>query len=251
MKTNLSDTTFLILIRLDSIPRLENILVVTEQICKYFNTTILVREADSYNKGLLKSLLNRTIHYEFIEDKDPVLYKTKHFNQMTRIISTQYIAIWDADIVVNFESVMDCIAKLRKNEADVAYPYNGICYDIPNQIKCFFLKKRDIRFLFRHKNKMDRLYPNLLVGGAVLINREKYIQAGKENEMHYGWGNDDFDRYYRFLILGYAIYKTDTCLFHLSHPRSTNSQYRTSLHIKRSSCELIKLKNSSINDSII
>ena len=98
---------------------------------------------------------------------------------------------------------------------------------------------------------MDKLYPKILVGGAVLINREKYLQAGKENEMHYGWGNDDFDRYYRFLILGYSIYKTDTCLFHLSHPRSTNSQYRTSVQIKRSSCELIKLKNSSINDSII
>jgi predicted glycosyltransferase involved in capsule biosynthesis len=245
MKTDLTDITFLILVRLDSIQRLENILCVTEQLCRHFNTNVIVREADNHNNGMLKSLLSRKVRYEFIEDKDPVLYKTKHFNQMVRQVKTAYLAIWDADIVVDKRAIVDCADKLRKNEADVTYPYNGICFDVPDIVKNAFLKKEDVRFLFRHKNKMERLYPHPLVGGAVMMNIEKYLQAGAENEKHYGWGNDDFDRYYRFVGLGYKIYRVNTSLFHLSHPRGDNSQFRSPVSNKISSAVRFRMESSS------
>lgn len=248
MRAYLEDITFLILVRLDSITRLENIILVTEQLCKYFNTNIMVRNADRYDNGFLKALLNKKIYYEFVEDKDPVLYKTKHFNQMTLKVNTTYIAIWDADIIVDVKSVMDCMEKLREDIADIAYPYNGICYDIPDIIKAIFFKKKDIRFLFKNKNKMDKLYPRLLVGGAVLMNKSKYSLAGMENEQHYGWGNDDFDRYYRFVGLGYKIYNVSSPLFHLSHTRNLNSQFRSHMANKISFAAMSKIENSSVQE---
>lgn len=235
MKTDLTDITFLILVRLDSIQRLENIFCITEQFCRYFNTNLIVREADSYYNGVLKKLLNKKVQYEFVEDKDPVLYKTRHFNQMVAQVNTPLLAIWDVDIIPDKDAIIDCANKLRKNEANIAYPYNGICYDTPKIIKNVFFKKKELNFLFRHKNKMDRLYPHPLVGGAVLVNREKYIEAGMENEEHYGWGNDDFDRYYRFVGLGYRIHRVNAPLFHLSHPRGDNSQFRSPISSKISS----------------
>jgi hypothetical protein len=100
MKTNLTDVTFLFLIRLDSIQRLENILIVIEKLNNYFYTNINVCESASYNNGILKKMLNTKTNYLFVEDKDPVLHKTKYFNQMTQCVKTPFLAIWDADIVI-------------------------------------------------------------------------------------------------------------------------------------------------------
>lgn len=243
MKTDLRDVTFLILIRLDSVQRLENILTVTDRLCYYFDTNIIVREIASYNNGILKALLKRKIHYEFIEDKDPILYKTKHINQMILSVNTPYLAIWDADIIPDKKAIIECLDQLNHKKVDVTYPYNEICLDIPEIFKSLYFAKKDIRLLFRHLNKMERLYPHALVGGAVIMNKEKYIQAGGENEKHYGWGNDDFDRYYRFVGLNYKIYKVNTSLFHLSHSRGENSSYQNSFFKKISKEEINRIKN--------
>jgi len=225
MKSDLNDVSFLILIRLDSIQRLENIITVTNMLTKYFDTKIFVFEADSYNNGILKSLLSKKINYQFKEDKDPVLYKTKHINSMIPDITSKYIAIWDADIVVNKNAILEAVSKLRSHKANVAYPYNGKCFNTSEILRAFFLKRKDIRLLYRHISKMELLYKHPLVGGAVLVDKEKYIYAGMENEKHYGWSNDDFDRYYRFERLGFEIYRVNTCLFHLSQGLSPYIQW--------------------------
>jgi hypothetical protein len=84
-----------------------------------------------------------------------------------------------------------------------------------------------------------------MVGGAVIVDRERYFEAGMENETHYGWGNDDFDRFYRFRGLGYKIYWVDTPLFHLCHPRGDNSRFRSDIFKRISSEELYKIECSS------
>jgi len=245
MKRDLKDVTFLILVRLDSIERLENAVTVTNALCKYFNTNITVLEADSYNNGILKSLLHRKVRYLFTEDKDPVLYKTKHFNSLIPDVTTKYLAIWDADVVIDKKAVLEAVAKLRSGEADVAYPYNGKCFNTSEIVRTLFFKQKDIRLLYRHTEKMELLHERLLVGGAVLVDKEKYIYAGMENEKHYGWGDDDFDRFYRFKRLELNVHRVDTCLFHLSHPRASNSTFASSVQAKRSSNERYKTENSS------
>lgn len=250
MKTDLQDVTFLILIRLDSIHRLENIIAITNHICHYFNTNIVVLEAADHNNSILKVMLNKRVQYLFIEDKDPILYKTKYLNRMTKDIVTPYLAIWDADIVVDKKAIIEAVTKLRNKEADITFPYNGICMDVPEIIRTLFLKKNDIRILYRHKSKMNQLYPHMLVGGAVIADREKYIQGGMENEIYYGWGNDDFDRYYRFIGLGYKILRVNNFLFHLSHPRGNNSQFRSKISAQLSSSARFTSESSSKEEII-
>ena len=63
---------------------------------------------------------------------------------------------------------------------------------------------------------------------------------GGENENYYGWGDDDYDRYIRFMNNGYAIYRSKNVLFHLTHPRSYNSNYNSKLHQQISKAELLK-----------
>lgn len=84
-----------------------------------------------------------------------------------------------------------------------------------------------------------------MVGGAVFADRVKYINAGMENEKHYGWGNEDYDRFYRFVGLNYKIQRVNVPLFHLCHPRGINSQYRSKMFEQISTDEKNKIENCS------
>jgi hypothetical protein len=190
-------------------------------------------------------MLNKNILYQFVEDKDPILHKTKYFNSMIPSINTNIIGIWDTDVVIDKKAIEEAITQLRNNTADMSFPYNGKCFDTSEIIRTLYLKKKDIRTLYRNINKMDLLYEHLLVGGGVFVNKEKYIYAGMENKAHYGWGDDDFDRYYRFARLELRIHRVNTCLFHLSHPRHINSRYSSNIQSGVSSIERFKTEGSS------
>lgn len=245
MRIDLKDTTFLIAVRLDSIQRLENTLAVIAQICKYFDTNIILAEVADCCNGILKSLLYKRVTYIFIEDKDNVFYRTKYFNQLTSEIKSPIIALWDADVVIDKKAILESVNNIRTYNADISYPYNGIFLETSDIMRKYYLKTKDIRVLYRNKNKLKLLYNKPMVGGAVVVNREKYIQAGMENETHYGWGNDDFDRYYRFVALNYKIHRINTPLFHLHHPRGNNSQFRSDIFQQISSLERFKMESSS------
>ena len=243
MKTDLTDLTFLILVRLDSIQRLENIIIVTDSMLKYFRTNIFVLEADSFDNGLLKKNLNNKVTYQFVEDKDPVIHKTKYYKYMVNTVTTKFLAIWDTDVVVDKNAICESMKHLRE-DADVALPYNGYCYDVSDIIKHYYFKHQDIRFLNRHSGKMKLLYERVLVGGAIIVKTDKYLQSGGDNEEIYGWGNDDFTRYKRFQVNNLNIYRTKNRLFHLNHPRGMNSQFRNSFSKKISDFELSKEENN-------
>lgn len=229
-KKNLLDVTFLILIRIDSIDRLENIILVTNFLLKYFNTHIAVCESARINNGVVKKLLKQNINYMFIEDKDPVLHKTAQINQLLHIVNTPFVSIWDADVICDPKAIVESVEKLRENKADVAWPYNGECYDTSFIFKELFLKNNNIKQLLRNKDKMSYLHDKPLVGGSIIMKLDKYIEAGKENEKYYGWGDDDFDRYQRFKIMKFNLFNSCSCLFHLSHIRSENSDFKNKLN---------------------
>lgn len=245
MKINLLDTTFLIQIRIDSMRRLENLLAVIDVLHHNFNTLIYVLEADSFNNNVLSRLLKKKVKYEFIEDKDPVFYRTKYLNKMMKQVETPYVALWDADIIIDKNAIIEAIEQLRNNTADASFPYNGICMDIPNVIRNLYFKNKDIRLLFRHIKKMNPLYNHPLVGGGIILNTQKYITVGMENLKHYGWGDDDFDRYYRLIKHGCKIYRVKTYLFHLSHPHLENSSFHSYISQQISSAERWRNESSS------
>lgn len=240
MKTQLTDVTFLLLIRLDSIERFENIVTTIFSINKYFKTNIHVLESDIYNKRLLKFVLKREINYKFIEDPDPILHKTKYFNIMINAVTTKYVCLIDSDIVIDPQPIILAVEKLRANEADISYPYNGLCYNVIDGLRSLYFKKKTLNVLYNNVTKMELLYNYNLVGGIVIANTDMLICSGRENESYYGWGNEDFDRYWRFKKNNYIIYRTDNYLFHLSHPRGINSKYRSNYQKAFSEKEIMK-----------
>lgn len=246
-KYSLLDFTFLIPVRIDSIVRLENFIMSVNYILKHFDTNILILNASGYDNGLVKRNINKNIQYIFVEDRDPVFYRTKYINQMTLESKTPLIGIWDADVIIHYKQIIETVEKLREGY-EIAYPYNGDFYDTSDIIREQFWKKQDIKVLIRHQDKMEMIYGKQLKGGAVFVNKEAYLKAGLENEKFYGWSPEDSERYDRFKIFGYKIHRSSGPLFHLTHSRGSNSTYRTSKHATKTHQLLDLVRMSSLED---
>lgn len=248
MKFNTKDFTFLIPIRIDSIVRVENLLLSIRYLLQYFDTNIMVLEASNYNNGILQKLLDKRVQYQFVEDKDPIFYRTKYINIMTQKSTTPFIGIWDADVIIPKDQIQDSIQKLRDGY-EIAYPFDGHFYDTTDIIREFYLKTRQINILIKNKDKMVLIYGNQMKGGAIFVNKEAYMQAGMENEKYYGWGAEDWDRFRRFNIFNYKIHCSTGCLFHLTHPRGINSADRSFDH-KMNFTQQLFLTTSSTKEDI-
>ncbi len=249
MKIPLKDISFLIPLRIDSIERLENMFMSINYLERNFDTNIFVLQASAYDNGMVTRFMGKQIHYRFVEDFDTVFYRTKYLNQMTMAVDTPYVAIWDTDVVIHKDQIIESVQKLREGYK-IAYPYDGHFYDTTQIIREVFRKTGKIQALIRNKAKMGLIYGNKMKGGAMFVNRESYINAGMENENFYGWGPEDFERYDRWEIMGYKIYRCDGCLFHLTHSRTNNSTFRSVDQMKDSNIERTKTMLSSKQEII-
>jgi len=217
--------TFLFLVRLDTIARLENILSVTDFLSSNINAPISVLECTQYNNGLLEKLLNKKIQYNYQEDHDPILHRTRFLNQMTNAVETPFVAIWDTDVIASIDQIAKSLELLSNGEADFVYPYEKQFLDTSLILRKLFLKGGKIEVLELNTKKMKEMYPPNPVGGAFLANLNAYKEAGLENENFYGWGMEDGERFYRWENLGYKIKRIPGPLFHLSHERGINSKF--------------------------
>lgn len=242
MKVDLKDITFVVLVRIDSVERLENIFLGIKSLNKFFKTNIIVCESASYNNKILESLLKGKCRYIFNKDNDVILYKTRIINSITRYIDTDMICLLDADIVIDKKNIIHAVNLIRNGDFDVVYPYNGVCYNVSNIIRKVYIENQNVNFLYRNIGKMCLLYQYAVYGGIVLVKNNIYSNIGRENTNHYGWGNDDVDRYSRFLNNGYRIKRLDMPLFHLEHPRNVNSKFLSDSYEEISGQELLLTK---------
>lgn len=243
-KLDLKDFTIIIPIRLDSIERLENISTVVRYLKKNLNTNILVIQASQYDNTFLKKCLVRGVKIEFVEDRDNVFYRTKYINKMMNYVQTEYVAIWDADVIVPTGQIVLSSEALR-NGADVVYPYDGHFYDTTSIIREMFMKHLSVAFLKRNRSKMGLIYGSNMKGGVFFVRRKKYVESGLENEEFYGWGPEDSERYIRWETLGYQIAQIEGGVFHLTHKRGNDSRYRSNWQKEISLHALETIQNSS------
>lgn len=253
MRYACKDITFFIPVRLDTICRLENLLMAIRQITKYFDTNILVLEAASYQNKLLPKLLGRNIKYCFVQDTDAVFHRTKYINQAVKnMINTSLIAIWDADVVLPASQIYAAIESLRNKTADVAFPYDGTFLDTSFILREAFIEVgQRVSFLLQNQEKMNTIYGPCMCGGGFLVSKEKYMYSGLENEQFYGWGCEDTERTERWRTLGFRFFRSDGALFHLSHPRGAmNSRFGSKLHRIRAESTLEESRLCSCKDIV-
>lgn len=222
MKIDLRDFAILIIVRLDSIDRLENTLMVIEYLIQYFNTNIYVWEISAHDNHVLSRLISSEVKYEFHQDYDPILHRTKYINDLVKAIKEEYLAVWDADVIVPVEQVMQT-AKYLRDGYEMVYPYKKYFYDTSYPIRKIYLEKRDINVFKLMSSFMKEMYLPNPVGGVFFANRQSYIDSGMEQELFYGWGVEDGERYNRWILQKRKMIQVEGAIYHLSHSRGRNS----------------------------
>lgn len=249
-KYDLTDLTVLIPVRIDSIIRMENLYAVVNYLHRYFDTHIMVLEAAIYNNGITETMIGTRVEYIFIEDEDPIFYRTHYLNLMAQKVQTRFLAVWDADVVIPAEQVAASIERLRAEDCDVAFPYNGTFLDTTPIIRSIYLRTNSMHFLEKNIRKMTLPYGKDMRGGAFLVDRKKYMAANMENTRFYGWGPEDWERVERWHNLGYRFHVNSGVLFHLSHPRDMNGTHNSDRQHRNVYFELNTIRNCSAEEII-
>jgi hypothetical protein len=243
-KIDLTDTTFLIPVRIDSISRLENLLMVVDYILNHFDTNIHVLEASGYNNSLLSSLLPNAVNFTWEEDYDVIFYRTHYINILTKNCSTENIAVWDTDVIVPVKQIIQSLDLIRCGKADFINPYHKFL-DSSFILRELFFKTKDITVFFNNEPKMISMYTPNPIGGAFFAKRKSYLDSGLENENFYGWGIEDGERVRRWMILGYMYGRVQGSLYHLTHSRGQNSNFHSDEQYEIKTKELHRISGMS------
>lgn len=219
----MTNLTFIIPVRIDSEARNQNLVLIVQKLLAHPEKAfIIILEGDNQPRitGLPES---ERITYLFEKDENPVFFRTHYLNQMTALSQTPIIAVWDTDILVADSQITEAVELLRSGEADFVYPYDGRIFQVPPLLRDIYQEKNDLSILDKRNTLLSLLYGTNSYGGCFMASRNKYIEAGMENEHFYGWGPEDLERVKRWEILGYCIRRTKGAAFHLKHPILANS----------------------------
>ncbi|WP_449190382.1 galactosyltransferase-related protein [Tannerella forsythia] len=234
-----SELTIVIPVRMDSKEREENLRSILSYLISYTSATILIMEVDEEQKFFLKNT-DKRIKYYFKKDTDVIFHHTRYRNELLIRSETNIIAIWDADVFLT-------VSQLK---AGIEWVKKGVTRCIPYDGRAFYLSPEDSinarKNLYRYINNCEEesLIPLLgrpSVGGVFIINKQRYLQAGGENENIYGWGPEDAERVKRMEILEEPVERGSGPLFHLYHPRGINSTFGYDERDRNNLKELIKV----------
>lgn len=215
--------TFVIPLRIDSPERERNLDFILEQLTTLDSTNILVLEADKQSLYRLKKCYSN-VTYIYVEDQNPVFHRTKYLNQLLAKAEGAIVCVWDADVTMPEEQIFSAIELVKKGKAVMSFPYDGRLYMLSEEDSNAFVKSTSYEKLNEHLDKHYLVHGYHSVGGAFIVNRRIYMEAGGENEYIVGWGPEDAERANRMEILGLPVCRAEGVLFHLYHPRNENSR---------------------------
>ena len=241
-------------LKIDSPVRAKNITLTLDYLLKNYDCPIIITEADEFQKAKVHLPNDKRITYRFHELKyDEPFHRTRYLNEMTCLSKTECVANWDADVMLDKETLVEAVRLLMMNNFDVVYPYDAeglhvVDVTIPRGLPAWLYVKNGWTespsnflkggvwttesydpFLVLQEDKNKKI-PALLrkmfaiAGHCQIIKKESYLKGFLENENFISWGPEDLERLSRFKKLGLSVTHMKNCrVYHLNHPKSKDS----------------------------
>lgn len=216
-KIDLKDITFTIPVYMDHQNRKDNLDLVLCMLQQSFDSNYIVGEQGGNNFEYTREW---AVYIPFNDLRH--FHRTQMLNRMCGIAGTPFIANYDCDIIIPPAQLWLAAEELRHG-ADMVYPYDGRFGRMPRPqwfgqlqqaLDIGIVKGAALRGMESDHNS---------VGGAVLWNKESFIDAGMENENFISFGPEDCERHDRAKLLGYDVRRTGGALFHINHWVGPNS----------------------------
>jgi hypothetical protein len=226
-KIDLSDCTFIIPIKIESLDREQNFKFVMKWFYENFKTNIIITESSHNDDLVLKNEYSDILEKNnvvLIERPNEKYFKrTYYLNEMLKLSKTPITVNYDIDVFMPLPNYSEARDKILNQGFDLVYPFgNGkFQLEIPEHYRDEILKQND------RMNKIDinRLLLNLAeYGHAQFFKTSSYKKGFGENEEFLSYGPEDQERYYRFNTLGYKVTHLEKrFVFHLNHSRGRDS----------------------------
>jgi hypothetical protein len=190
----LAEVDFIFPFRYDSDKRKENLISVLEYYKTYFwQSGFIVSE-----QGTEQTVGIDGFNYVFTKKELPH-NQSKCINDGIRLSNKKYVCVVDSDIILlSYHNIHEAVKSMVLGELEYSLPYTE-CYDLP-------------------KFKIRRPWKGLCIGGIFIIDREKFIAAGMNNEEFVGWGREDDERHHRLLRNDLKFKRYNGTIMHLEHP---------------------------------
>ena len=132
MKSDLSQATFIIPVRIESPDRLRNVVTTTAFLMENFDTNIIIKEVDKepvFQRDalpLLEEILDFNIwenfNYIYKKSDDPLFHRQRILNEMIEESDTHVVVNYDADVILPKESYELAYKGIMDGIYDVVYP---------------------------------------------------------------------------------------------------------------------------------
>ena len=235
IKSDLSQATFIIPVRIESPDRLRNVVTTTVFLMENFDTNIIIKEVDKepvFQRDALPLIetsaevenIWENFNYIFEESDEPLFHRQRILNEMIMEADTDIVVNYDADAILPKESYELAYKGIMDGVYDVVYPYGSGKYQrqVPaddNIVSCF-LETNDYSFLDATCTEHTSDF-----GWVQFFKKKVYIEGGMENENFKAYAPEDKERFYRYTTLGYKVGRIDHCVYHLEHERGENSWF--------------------------
>ena len=214
---DLSQTTFIIPIGIDSPDREFNFLHTVQYLCDNLKTKIFIWESgkEQHVHGLLKKINDRLceITYQFNQTSE-VFHRTKMLNEMLFHVKTPVVANYDIDILLPCKVYFQAQQLIVDGVADLVYPY----FKGMSQYRVWDKKQLQAELVL----VPGELWQSMC-GHCQFFNTTAYRAGGMENENFISWGPEDSERMERFTKFGFKVMWLTNFIWHLEHWRGDNS----------------------------
>lgn len=220
-RIDLRHVTFTIPVSYDHNDRRQNLELSVQMLLKDFDTNIIIMEQGRQPEF---SYMARYGTYRWFHEPQGIFHRTKMLNEMARMATTPVVVNWDADIIIPPVQILQAVKLISSGKADVVYPYDGRFARVHRQTWFNRISKYQDAGIFG-THQFDGMKPTdtLSDGGAVIFNKESFVDGGMENEYFLSYGPEDRERFHRFQKLGFRISRINGPLYHLDHWRGQNS----------------------------
>lgn len=253
-KTDLSNATFIIPIRLESNDRLRNVITSLCYILYNFKTNVIVHEVDSESVfeetalPQIKEFLDGDttgLNHVFEKSDSPAFHRQRVLNDMLMRSETKVVVNYDCDILLPRMSYKHAYDIINNGHADVIYPYGDgnwqkRIFADDEMVSNFLSNDFDFNILLKKSETYMSKY-----GFCQFFDRDIYIEGGMENENFVAYAPEDVERYHRFTILGYRVGRIPDWVYHLEHERTHNS-WLNNPHMKDNNDEWERIKEMNV-----
>lgn len=221
---NLTNTTFIIPLYIDSEDRLSNCKNVLGYLNHHFKTNVIIHELIQNESKLnfLNEFKNIKIRHFIEKINNSNYHRTRQLNEMLSMVKTKVVCNYDIDVILPVSSYVVSETLIKEDIFDVVYPYGFGKYQ-------FKISTGIDNNKFQNNFSISDIDNNFLeneysaYGHCIFFNTESYKSIGGENENFISYGPEDTERYKRCHKFGLKVHRINDYVYHFEHSRTNFS----------------------------